>query len=807
MAVSQELVAKFKADTADFNNKVKKVNENIQKTSYSVEQLAEKQAKLEQRNQRLINSQLRLDASTQRANASALKASVLSQKAIEQADKFTQKTEQQSASMSLMSSSASMVASAIGTATVAVGAFSIKVGSDMESASKRIEAMLGSAEKANFVISQLRDTGYTTGASVIDLANSYGKLATFVENGSVSLQESIDLQRGLTNTATALGAGNEQLSTVMYGLSQALGSGIVRAEEFNQVTEPLPGIINRMEQATGLASGELRKMINDGLITSEMFKKILIPALASFETQADKMASTLKVQAGILSNTFVAIGEDIYDNLESPLASATIQANKFLQSFLSVKRASTEEIQGRLNNVISQKTRLSGQYLGRQESRRGDIMAGLNAQENELKSELISRSEYGPIFQKTQKSDIQVDPALQTEIQALRGKLSKGGKSKTGTGRAVKTEAQKKQDEELRIRESAIASAKQSIATAEAEVETMRMLSHEKKIAIELNKLQAVGVSENSKQYQDLSNSLTKAFTAEMRMREELDLEKYVRNKKNETEALADNAKFIGMTSHEIAQYNLQKELQIDLEEKALLLSKEGFEAYKQTAEAMVNQQSLIMEQNKAFEDSFSGGWTKLMTQARENILTEADLIKQGYDIMSSNISDTLIGMADGTKASFKDMARSIIKDIQNVILKALIMQAVTGVVNSFMPTAPATATASAGSLSLSPQGFISGARANGGAVQANKSYLVGERGAEILTMGSSSGYVHSNEKSFGGGGGSMVVNIDARGASVGVEQDIRRVMNEVQTLKKQVPNIAISAVREQNSRSSGFLR
>jgi len=58
--------------------------------------------------------------------------------------------------------------------------------------------------------------------------------------------------------------------------------------------------------------------------------------------------------------------------------------------------------------------------------------------------------------------------------------------------------------------------------------------------------------------------------------------------------------------------------------------------------------------------------------------------------------------------------------------------------------------------------------RANGGPVRPNSTYLVGERGPELLTTGNQSGYVHSNTSEAmdryraggsGGGGGSLNVN------------------------------------------------
>jgi len=59
---------------------------------------------------------------------------------------------------------------------------------------------------------------------------------------------------------------------------------------------------------------------------------------------------------------------------------------------------------------------------------------------------------------------------------------------------------------------------------------------------------------------------------------------------------------------------------------------------------------------------------------------------------------------------------------------------------------------------------FFGGARAMGGPVSAGKAYLVGERGPELFTPGQS-GRITANDN-LRGGGPSITVNVDARGAS-----------------------------------------
>lgn len=616
MVVAQELVAKFKAETSQFERKVQGVQQELRKTSSAVQQASAETTRFE------------------RASSAASQSIANNYKAI---------------------------GLAVGAAAVAVAAFSVKVGSEMQAAQKRIEGMLGSAEDAARVMSNLRAVGQETGASVAALAQGYGKLAVFVDNGTISLEESLEISKGLSSTTIALGASTEQLNQVLFGFSQAMGSGTVRAEEFNQVTEPLPGIINRMEEAAGLAAGELRQMINDGEVTSEMFKELLIPALQSFEGQAKQMIDTFQAQSGILSNTLADIGSDIFDFLEEPLISATKAANDFLQSFLSIQRASSSELQRRIDENLAKQSELVASGIldgsGRSSAASQKAFEHLQKETDELIKQLQVRTE---ITEETEKQQ-----TVAQKFSAARGTGRSSGTKRKGTSRSS---------------------------------------------------------------------------------------------------------------------------------------SKKDTPIHEQMAALGIDTEFELLASKDHFVDDFKTGASE--------IHTEIDLMDTAFNQMSTSMLSSFMAMSQGSRTSFKDMARSIINDMQAVIVKALIMRAISGITGAMggAPVAmPATGTATGAPMSIIPN--LSGARASGGSVGAGRSYLVGEKGPEILTMGQASGFVHSNQDSFGGGGGSQIINIDARGASKGVEQEIKRVMQDVSQLRKQVPNIAISAVREQNSRKPDFLR
>jgi len=146
-----------------------------------------------------------------------------------------------------------------------------------------------------------------------------------------------------------------------------------------------------------------------------------------------------------------------------------------------------------------------------------------------------------------------------------------------------------------------------------------------------------------------------------------------------------------------------------------------------------------------------------------EKLDAEQKLVEQskiGFEDLKNAIDgfaqDGANAMADfifGTQGSFSDMVNSMLKDLARLALQRSIFDPlVKGITGS-----------------LGTEGFggflssmFGGGRAQGGNVQGGKSYLVGEYGPEVVTMGGN-GTVTPNM----GGNVSVSVNVDANGGSV----------------------------------------
>lgn len=176
----------------------------------------------------------------------------------------------------------------------------------------------------------LSDTAKELSQDYVTLADGYARLLPLYDGGLLTLQETQAVTIGLADASVALGAGQAAVGQAIYGFSQGLAAGTLKAEEFNQVTEPMPGLINRIDEAAGLTAGGFRKLVNEGKVTSDYFKDVLIKALQSYEGAAAAASNTISATFTRTKNAYTqAIAA-----FETPISAATIVPAEALAAVL-----------------------------------------------------------------------------------------------------------------------------------------------------------------------------------------------------------------------------------------------------------------------------------------------------------------------------------------------------------------------------------------------------------------------------------------------------------------------------------------
>jgi tape measure domain-containing protein len=208
----------------------------------------------------------------------------------------------------------------------------------------RLKGLTGSAENYAkvqeylFATSDRLNTGYTT------LADSYSKILTLQEVGVVTQTQGKAILEGMANAAAKTGASNVQLGQSLFGMTQGMTAGVLRAEELNQVTEPMPGLLQKLDKAAGKAAGGFRQMVNDGQVTSQMFKNYLIKALNDY-------AGAAEATEGKINTSFAEMGNE-YQRLirkyEEPVNFAVTSVVDSITDTMAYLRENEEAV----NNLV-----------------------------------------------------------------------------------------------------------------------------------------------------------------------------------------------------------------------------------------------------------------------------------------------------------------------------------------------------------------------------------------------------------------------------------------------------------------------
>lgn len=150
--------------------------------------------------------------------------------------------------------------------------------------------------------------------------------------------------------------------------------------------------------------------------------------------------------------------------------------------------------------------------------------------------------------------------------------------------------------------------------------------------------------------------------------------------------------------------------------------------------------------------------WAASVPQTAAQI-TEA---LQGIQVNAlDNIANSLTDIITGAKSmaeAFGDVAKSIIADIIQMTIRMAIFRVISGMMGGFRGGSGGF---SGGSGGIIVTGFEP--RAAGGPVLPGRTYLVGEKGPELLRMGGQNGQVIPNHEIRGGGG--ITVNVNAKDA------------------------------------------
>jgi tape measure domain-containing protein len=172
-----------------------------------------------------------------------------------------------------------------------------------------IRLVTDSALEFNVIQNELIGIAERVRAPIAEIGSLYGRAALSADALGASQQELLVFTEAVGNALRIAGSSTAQAQGALLQLGQALGSGIVRAEEFNSVLEGARPVLTAVADGLGVTIAELRNLVLEGEITSREFFDALISQSEELEETAGRAAPTIASSFTDLNNALtVTVG-------------------------------------------------------------------------------------------------------------------------------------------------------------------------------------------------------------------------------------------------------------------------------------------------------------------------------------------------------------------------------------------------------------------------------------------------------------------------------------------------------------------
>lgn len=181
----------------------------------------------------------------------------------------------------------------------------------------RVRLVTSGTKELNAIQSQLFSEANKSGTSVAALTETYVALSRSTKSLQLDQSKIVDLSAKMSMAFKVGGGDAASFNSAMVQMNQGLSSGVLRGQEFNSMSEQAPIILTALRKgleattgAIGLTEGQLRKMANAGLLTTDVVIPALQVGLKDIEQQFKTLPLTAERGWAVLTNTVAkSLGE------------------------------------------------------------------------------------------------------------------------------------------------------------------------------------------------------------------------------------------------------------------------------------------------------------------------------------------------------------------------------------------------------------------------------------------------------------------------------------------------------------------
>jgi tape measure domain-containing protein len=634
---------------------------------------------------------------------------------------------------------------------IQAGRFVFAKTADVESQSRSLAILAGSAEKAGQIIKELQQLGAVTPFTSTELIDSAKRLQAF----GVEADKVVETTRRLADASGATGA---ELSGLVTAYGQVQAKGRLQGEELLQFQERGIALQEELRKMYGMTAEEFQKALEKGQISAKAVEVALVNLTSTggkYANGAIAQSDTLSGRLSTLQDNVDGVAREVGKVLTPALIGMLQQLNTslsqtpaFVEDIALAFQYAAEQIAPFLNGLSQMQwffTNLTPpgwamQIIGGASERGKSTIRGAASRQRQSQKESFigpaAPQMQGPaIPERLRQKPNNLPPPLMIPSATVGG----GGGAAGGGGASKAADEAKRLAEELQ-------------RSVERGNDLFRQFSRQAVL------LGTTSETERKRlqiqyEYQDRVREINELKDAEQKVN-----------------LMAVNDEIRRLQTLELQTEELKKQLELFYELAGLSMGgmlPGGAGAFRTD----INLDPSDRAQQKIDEYK-----TKL-TELQDPI----NMAQRGAQGIGDAFSSSFQGIITGTQTAqealasfFQNIAKSFLDMATEIIAQMVIMYAFKQLLGLFgggagiAPSNNFSGAFSGTTASFNPSSFGMGllpGRANGGPVSSGQTYMVGERGPELFVPGRS-GTIVANDK-MGGGNTNVVVNVDAKGSSV----------------------------------------
>lgn len=181
----------------------------------------------------------------------------------------------------------------------------ISIADGYNSLSARIK--LATTDSTDFTNAQrgLMDISQRTGSALADNAALFSRTSSSLREWGYGTQDILKLTDALANGLQVSGASAEETSSLIVQLSQALGRGVLRGQDFNSVAQSGQRIMKALAEGMGVAQKDLKAMADEGQLTTDKIVPALISQLGKLKDEFNSMPNSVSAASTRINNAFM----------------------------------------------------------------------------------------------------------------------------------------------------------------------------------------------------------------------------------------------------------------------------------------------------------------------------------------------------------------------------------------------------------------------------------------------------------------------------------------------------------------------